>query len=140
MSTTAELLAVAGAGLTVVLGLAALAGLLVKYALLPWLKEHVVVPMAEVSRQVTVNGHVSKVPTLLDRVDQAAALAGELRDQVDTVVATTGDLATGQEAMGKMLDGHLDRSAGEWGRIWQAINELGDRLAAVESEGESHGK
>jgi hypothetical protein len=134
----AEVLGAVGASIGIVLGLATLGGLLVRYALLPWLQTHIVSPVQEVNRQVTVNGHVSEVPTLLDRVDNAAVLAQELRDQVDTVRDTTDDLESGQQTLGRMLDGHLDRSAGEWGRIWEAIAEL-RALIGAQDEGKHHG-
>lgn len=115
--TVTELLGAVGAAIGVLLGLATLGGLLVRYALLPWLQTHIVTPMREVNHQVTVNGHVSATPTLLDRVDTASEAAQELSAQVT-------ELQTGQKSLGGMLDGHLDRSAGEWGRLWEAIHAV----------------
>lgn len=122
--TVSDMLTQLVAGLTALTLVCGLVGLAVRFVLLPWLQTHIVTPVKETKNQVTVNGHVSATPTLLDRVDTAAGLARDLRRQVDTVVETTDDLAAGQQAMGRMLDGHLDRSAGEWGRLWAAINEV----------------
>lgn len=109
------------------LGLATLIGLAVRYALLPWLQTHIVQPVSETRRQVTVNGHVSATPTLLDRVDTSAAQLGRVRTQLDDVEVKVDDAVGRVNATARMLDGHLDRSAGEWGRLWDSIDELRDR-------------
>lgn len=106
------------------LGLATLGGLLVRYALLPWLQTHIVAPVSETRRQVTVNGHVSDTPTLLDRVDTAAAALGKVRTQLDDVEVKVDDAVGRVNATGRMLDGHLDRSAGEWGHLWDSIDDI----------------
>lgn len=51
-----------------------LVGLGVRFILLPWLREHLVDKVEETHRQVSVNKHQSRPPTLLDRVDTLTRL------------------------------------------------------------------
>lgn len=120
----ADLVEVAGATVALMLGLCALIGLAVRFVALPWLRDHIALPLAETRRQVTVNGHVSDTPTLLDRVDTATQQLGGVRAQLDDVEGKVDDATSRVNTTAKMLDGHLDRSAGEWGRLWDAIDDL----------------
>lgn len=126
--TLIEWLTAVGAALGILLGLCTLGGLLVRYALLPWLKEHIATPLRETHQQVTVNGHTSATPTLLDRVDTATAQIGSVAGKVDDVAAQVEDAVERVNVTGRMLDGHLDRSAGEWGRLWSAIDDLREHV------------
>ena len=105
-----DLVSLVAACIGITLGLCTLAGLAVRFILMPWLREHLVTPVKETQHQVTVNGHVSRDPTLLDKVD---SLGNDL-------AATQEDL----RAAARMFEGHIDRSAGEWGRLWSAIHAL----------------
>lgn len=122
--TFSDLVEVAGATVALLLGLCGLVGLFAKFVALPWMREHIATPLAETRRQVTVNGHVSTTPTLLDRVDTATTALIGVRGQLDDVESKVDDANDRVNATGRMLDGHLDRSAGEWGRIWEAIDDL----------------
>lgn len=63
------MIAVIGGILGAILTTCVLIGLAVKFVLLPYLREHVVNPIQETNRQMTVNNHSSAEPTLLDRID-----------------------------------------------------------------------
>lgn len=72
------------------LSLSTLVGLLTRFVLIPYIKEHVVSPMQDVRRQVTENHHTNPVPTVLDRIDDVSQQikewgeeSRELRRQVD---------------------------------------------------------
>jgi hypothetical protein len=108
-----ELLAILGAMAGLAVALCVLLGYFAKFVALPWLREHLVTPIKETQHQVTVNGHVSQDPTLLDKIDS-------LQGAVDDVQAD-------QRTAARMFEGHIDRSAGEWGRLWRAIHELENR-------------
>lgn len=66
--------------------------------------------VAETHAQITVNGHKSDTPTLLDRVDRLNAQANEARLAV--------------VALGAMLEGHLDLSAADRAELWEAVDQL----------------
>jgi len=119
--TGTELLTFIVAGLTATtLATGLLAGL-ARVALVPWLRTHLVEPVKETNRQVTVNGHESPEPTMLDKLDTVSR-------KVDQVERRQGELRVelGDElrAAGRMFDGHIERSAGEWSRLWDAIGQL----------------
>jgi hypothetical protein len=110
--TGTELLAILGAVAGLAVALCVLLGYFAKFVAVPYLREHLFDPVKETRHQVTVNGHVSRDPTLLDKVDS-------LQKDNDDIRA---DLATAA----RMFEGHIDRSAGEWGRLWSAIRHLED--------------
>lgn len=90
----------------ITIGLCTLLGFFAKYVALPWFREHIVTPVKETNHQVTVNGHTSKDPTLLDKVDNL---------QTDITTAA------------RMFEGHIERSGDEWTRLWEAIEEIDQR-------------
>ena len=58
-------------------------GVIIRYALLPWLREQLVHPVQETHRQVTVNHHVSNEPTVLDRLDSLVMRVDALADKTE---------------------------------------------------------
>lgn len=109
-------------------------GLGIKYALLPWLETHLILPAqaaaenaAETRRQVTVNNHVSDPPTLLD-----------------TVHRVKDDLAEARNAFrlaGLMFEGHIVASEEDRAALWDAVSgleavtvSLADSVAALAPE------
>jgi len=70
----------------------AVLGLLVRYVLLPYLREHLIAPVKQVEKQVTENHHSNETPTVLDRLD---------------------DVQQEVRVLGRMLEGHMDGS-GRW--------------------------
>ena len=87
-----------------------LLGLAVRYVLVPWLKEHVITPVKETNHQVTVNKHVSNPPTLLDKIDRVS------RD--------VADVQTDVRAASTMFEGHIELSADDRRRLWEAVEDL----------------
>lgn len=69
----------------------------VKFILLPWLREHLVGPMAETQRQVTENSHANETPTVPDLIH---------------------DLATDVKALTHVMDQHLT-----WSDRWSNLQE-----------------
>lgn len=55
--------------LSTMIALAFLFGLATKLVLMPYLREHLIGPMAQVKRQVSENHHHNSEPTVLDRID-----------------------------------------------------------------------
>lgn len=66
----------AGTIVTTTIGTLTLAGLAVRYILVPYLRENLEKPVRETHHSLTVNHHSSPNPTMLDRVD---TLTGEVR-------------------------------------------------------------
>lgn len=88
-------------GITFTLGtfvtICTIIALAVKFILLPWLREHLVAPVAETRRQVSENNHANPEPTLPDRIE---------------------DLATDIRALTHVMDQHLS-----WSDRWSALVE-----------------
>lgn len=91
-----------GAALTAALALLALLGMAVRFVLLPYLREHLVVPVEQVHKQVTENHHRNDEPTLPDRLE-------DLHDEV--------------KAVAQVLSGHLD-SGERWMELYDRELEL----------------
>ena len=85
------------------LALAAIAGLLVRWVLMPYLREHLLRPMQRVEHQVSVNNHTSDVPTMLDKIDD---LHGEVRELRAEQRRTRSDLSD----LSRQVGDHLLRS------------------------------
>lgn len=88
------------------LSLAALVGLGVRFILMPYLREHLVKPMALVQKQVTENSHHNAVPTVLDRID-------DVRQEVATLNET--------------LEDHMAYSEADRADLWRAVAGRGRR-------------
>ena len=99
------------------LALAALAGLIVRYVLMPYLREHLLKPMQRVEHQVSMNAHQSDEPTVLDKIDD---LAGEVRELRAEQRRTRSDLSDLSRSVGD----HLLRS-----EAWSA--EVESRLGGL---------
>ena len=99
------------------LALAALAGLMVRWVLMPYLREHLLRPMQRVEHQVSVNNHTSDVPTMLDKIDD---LHGEVRELRAEQLRTRSDLSD----LSRQVGDHLLRS-----ESWSA--EVESRLGGL---------
>lgn len=75
----------------------AVLGVLVRYVLLPYLREHLIAPVKQVEKQVTENHHSNSTPTVLDRID---------------------DVQQEVRVLGRMLEGHMD-----WSERWVNLIE-----------------
>lgn len=98
---------VIAAALSAVLLAFTLAGLAVRYVLLPYLREHLIAPVKETNKQVTENHHSNPNPTVLDRIDDVSHQVAEN--------------TTETRALARMFDGHLDWSQREVDRIWKQL-------------------
>ena len=99
------------------LALAALAGLMVRWGLLPYLREHPLKPMQRVEHQVSVNNHTSDVPTMLDKIDDLHREVRELRAEQRRARSDLSDLS-------RQVGDHLLRS-----ESWSA--EVESRLGGL---------
>ena len=102
-------------GITWVLGtlvsLCLLAGLAVRYVLLPWLRDHISDPVREVRRQVSENHHKHTPPTLPDRIEE---------------------LSTDVHSLTRVLEGHLE-SGDRWlEHITERLSIISERVERVE--------
>lgn len=79
-------------------------GLIVKFILMPYLRDHLVRPMKQVEKQVSENHHSNKNPTVLDRID----------DVQQDVKALRAEMA----GMARMYEGHLN-----WSERWVGLIE-----------------
>lgn len=93
--------------LATILSLSAVLGLAVRFILLPWLRDHLVLPVQETHRQVSENGHVDRTtPTLPDRLEDLSAKVDEAQE---SHVVQSRDLT----ALTRVLDEHL-----RWSDRW----------------------
>lgn len=100
-------LEVAGALVGLALGLIALIAIGARLVLLPWIRTHLTEPVKETNRQVTVNGHQSRDPTLKDSVHTLQEQYVELRRDIATAAF--------------MFEGHIQASETDRGNLWRAI-------------------
>jgi hypothetical protein len=112
-------------GITWVLGtlisLSVIAGMLVRFVLLPWLRDHLTEPVDEVRRQVTENSHKHTPPTLPDRIESLASdvttltrvLEGHLESGDRWLEHITERLAHLEQRVGSMLARHRDAGGRE---------------------------
>lgn len=101
------------AALGAAVSLTILLGLVVKFALMPYLERHLIAPVKQTNDQLTVNHHQSSPPTIRDQLD---SLRAEVRE--NTVETST---------MSRMFDGHLDWSQREVDRIWRELDRRKER-------------
>jgi hypothetical protein len=105
-----DLFEVAGAVVALALGVCALLGIFARVVALPWLKTHLLEPVRETNRQVSVNGHTSRDPTL--------------KDSVHTLQKQYTDLRQDIAAAAFMFDGHIAASERDRGDLWRAVGLL----------------
>lgn len=137
-----ELVENAGQILALLLSFLVLVGLVAKYVVLPWLEDRFA-PLArqvtETHRQVTVNGHISDDPTLVDRVDSNQDAIHAVRDGVRELKGETrrdlADLRQDMSTIGRLYDDHIEWSAREAGALWAALIELRDGVRHDENDG-----
>lgn len=79
----------------------------VRFVLLPWLRDHLVLPVQETHRQVSENGHVDRTtPTIPDRLED---LSAKVDDATEAHAVQTRDMA----ALTRVMDEHL-----RWSDRW----------------------
>ena len=126
-----NLAAEVGVVATAVLGVAAVLGLIVRWALLPYLREQVVKPVQETHRQVTPHDRPTDAePTIVDRLDDVQTELRELR-QVGEGLTKKAErnralaLAAGAAAdtANKRLSDHETWASQEVRHLWAAVSE-----------------
>lgn len=112
-----------------VLGCFAVSGVIVRYVLLPYLRDQVVKPLQETHRQVTPHDRpVNEEPTVVDRLDDLASgletlaragedLAGKVRRNRDLALSA----GRAADAVGRELRDHEAWSREEDSRLWSAL-------------------
>lgn len=89
--------------LSVLTSLIVLSAMVVRYVLLPYLRDHLIEPVRETHKQVTENEKSPGSPTLPDRLH---------------------DLQTDVGTLTRLLDAHVEWSASEHDRLDEALAEL----------------
>lgn len=126
MNLAAEVGVVASA----VLGVCAVLGLVVRWALLPYLRDQVVRPVQETHRQVTPHDRPPDAePTIVDRLDDVQTTVTDLAAQVEQIAKKAqrnrelADAAgRAADAVHRRLSDHEAWSREEDSRLWRAIS------------------
>lgn len=105
--TLRTVLETAGALVALSLGTITLCGIIARLVVLPWLRTHLLEPVQEANRQVSVNGHVSEEPTLKDSVHTLQDQFKELRMDIANAAF--------------MFEGHITASERDRANLWAAI-------------------
>ena len=67
------------------ISLCTIAGLAVKFVLLPYVKEHIVAPVRQTEKQVSENHHSNEEPTVLDKIADVSDKVEGIRQEVQVV-------------------------------------------------------
>lgn len=127
MSIAAEVGVIA----TAVLGVSAIVGLVVRWALLPYLREQLVKPVQETHRQVTPHDRPGgdAEPTIVDRLDDVQTTVSEVRAEVEAIAkkavrnrALAEAAGRAADAAHKRLGDHEAWAREEDSRLWRAIS------------------
>lgn len=137
MSVAAEVGVVASAALAV----CGVIGLAVRFVLVPYLRDHLVVPVQETHRAVAAHADSRDerppTPTLLDRLDDLADKVDHLANSTAAVQAVANASARSAAAANRRLDRHLSWSDEEMMRVWREVAKNTDaRHRAEEQRGE----
>lgn len=119
-----------------ILGLCALAGLVVRWALLPYLRDQVVKPLKETHRQVTPHDRPEdEAPTVVDRLEDLATDMEQIKETAADLAKKARSnrqlaLAAGSaaDAVRRELTNHEAWAREEDSRLWSAIRQH-ERLA-----------
>lgn len=98
-----------------------LLGLVVRFVLVPYMREALVKPVQETHRQVTQNRHANPEPTVLDRIDDVHDSVKRLTDTVVAVQAIANAAARSTAGAHRRLDQHTAWADVEVGRLWSNI-------------------
>ena len=111
--------------LGILLAFCALVGIVWKVVVLPQLLARFAplkAQLEETHHQVTTNGHANpEAPTLKDELHNLRSEVRELKGETRSDLA---GLRTDMRVMGKVYDRHVDWSATEAGKLWNAITHF----------------
>jgi hypothetical protein len=123
----------AGVGVvtSAILGVFAVVGLVVRYVLLPYLRDQVVKPVQETHRQVTPHDRPPDAePTIVDRLDDVQSELRDLRETGEGLAKKAEAnrrlaLAAGRtaDAAHRRLGDHEAWAREEDSRLWRALSE-----------------
>lgn len=118
MDLFSDVLAVAGSLVGLALGMCGLLAIAGRVVVLPWIRTHLLEPVKETNRQVTVNGNRQPDdPTLKDSVHNLQKQHDDLRRDIGTAAL--------------MFEGHIHASETDRGELWRAVYAIrGDPLPA----------
>lgn len=106
--TGRAVLETAGALVALALGLCALAAIVWKVVMMPAIRTHLLEPVKETNRQVSVNGHADpRDPTLKDSVHHLQQQYEALRTDIATAAF--------------MFEGHIQASEKDRGDLWREL-------------------
>lgn len=132
MTATAEIGTAAAAALAVcgVLGLA------VRLVLVPYLREHLVVPVEETHRQVTPKSpaDTNHTLTMAEKVDDVQTALDRLTATTTAVQAVANAAARSAGGAHRRLDAHVDWAREEDTRLWRAISDPRHRAGEASEE------
>jgi hypothetical protein len=100
-----------------------LLGLLVRYVLVPYMRDQLVTPVQETHRQVTQNRHANPEPTVLDRIDDVHDDVRRLADTVAAVQAVANAAARSTAGAHRRLDQHMSWADVEVSRLWSSVRD-----------------
>lgn len=109
-------------GLVVLVGsaLCAVIGGIIRYGLLPYLREQLQ-QTREIHQQITATPSTdAEPPTMREELT-------EIRDEVDEVAGAVKDTSAEVNALGRMFDGHLDWAQEEVDKIWAEMRRRAGR-------------
>lgn len=106
---------------------------LIRYGLVPYLRDQLIAPMQETNRELTGGDNAPSVREQLD----------ELREVADSHAGEIEDATLELRAMALMFDGHLEWSQTEVDRLWAELKrqrEAGERPDRPKHRGEDRRK
>lgn len=113
----------AGAIAGAMLGCLTLVGLVVRYVLVPYLRDQLVKPVQETHRQVTPHDsdHEDQSLTVRDQLDQLQGQVGELSGKVRTTRQLAVAAGRAADAVAGQLKDHEAWAREEDSRLWTAL-------------------
>jgi hypothetical protein len=78
--------------------------------LVPYLREQVIKPVAQINQQVSINGGTSESPTILDKLHEIQMEVRETKMEVMSLDKKVHDARTEVAVLGRMYDGHIEWS------------------------------
>lgn len=111
-----------------VLSVLAIAGLVVRYALLPYLRDQLIEPVRETHRQITEHDPRTPSTTIRDQVDDLTSKVDDVLERVEMLSAeataaavTARAAARSTRSTMRRLDRHLHWANEEAHRLWSTI-------------------
>lgn len=101
--------------LTTFLAALTIAGLAVRYLLMPYLRDHLVKPVEQVRKQVSENGHANEEPTVLDRIAEVKEDVAGVKTDIGAVVRVVDEHLAYSDRWTHLMERELDQLRRETG-------------------------